>query len=124
MEDFELDANGKPILITLTAAESASICRQTSAYKLKAADGKKPVYQPFLQNSSNFFFGPGDVKFRDLNGDGEINNGKGTLADHGDLEVIGNSNPRYEYGFRLGADYKGFDISAFFQGVGSRQDMG
>jgi hypothetical protein len=59
-----------------------------------------------------------------VNGDGEINNGKGTLADHGDLEVIGNSNPRYEYGFRLGADYKGFDISAFFQGVGSREIWG
>jgi TonB-linked SusC/RagA family outer membrane protein len=123
MEDFELDANGKPILITLTAAESPLYAGK-KAYKLKATDGKQPVYQPFLQNSANFFFGPGDVKFRDVNGDGEINNGKGTLADHGDLEVIGNSNPRYEYGFRLGADYKGFDISAFFQGVGSRKIWG
>jgi TonB-linked SusC/RagA family outer membrane protein len=123
-EDFELDANGKPILITLTSAESALYAGK-KVYKLKAgADGKKPVYQPFLQNSSNFFFGPGDVKFRDVNGDGEINNGKGTLADHGDLEMIGNSNPRYEYGVRLGADYKGFDISAFFQGVGSRKIWG
>lgn len=124
MEDFELDASGKPILITLTAAESPLYAGK-KAYKLKAgADGKQPVYQAYLQNSSNFFFGPGDVKFKDVNGDGEINNGKGTLADHGDLEVIGNSNPRYEYGFRLGADYKGFDISAFFQGVGSRQIWG
>ena len=123
MEDFELDANGKPILITLTAAESPLYAGK-QVYKLKATDGKKPIYQAYLQNSSNFFFGPGDVKFRDVNGDGEINNGKGTLDDHGDLEVIGNSNPRYEYGFRLGADYKGFDISAFFQGVGSRQIWG
>ncbi|HKZ67662.1 MAG TPA: SusC/RagA family TonB-linked outer membrane protein [Chitinophagaceae bacterium] len=124
MSDFELDASGKPILITLTAAESA-LHAGKQAYKLKAGpDGKKPVYQPFLQNSANFRFGPGDVKFRDLNGDGEINNGKGTLADHGDLEMIGNSNPRYEYGFRIGADYKGFDISAFFQGVGSREIWG
>lgn len=124
MEDFELDASGKPILITLTAAES-SLHAGKQAYKLKAgADGKKPVYQPFLQNTGNFRFGPGDVKFRDLNGDGEISNGKGTLDDHGDLEIIGNSNPRYEYGFRIGADYKGFDISAFFQGVGSRKIWG
>lgn len=124
MEDFELDASGKPILITLTAAESALYAGK-QAYKLKAgADGKTPVYQAYLQNSANFKFGPGDVKFKDLNGDGEINNGKGTLADHGDLEMIGNSNPRYEYGFRLGADYKGFDISAFFQGVGSRKIWG
>jgi hypothetical protein len=123
MSDFELDANGKPIQITLTTNESALYAGK-KVYKLKSVDGKKPVYQPYLQNSANFFFGPGDVKFRDVNGDGEINNGAGTLADHGDLEVIGNSTPRYEYGFRLGADYKGFDISAFFQGVGSRKIWG
>ncbi|ANE49151.1 SusC/RagA family TonB-linked outer membrane protein [Flavisolibacter tropicus] len=124
LEDFELGADGKPILVTLTAAESA-LNGGKKAYKLKpGVDGKKPVYQPFLQNSSNFYFGPGDVKFRDLNGDGEISNGSGTLANHGDLEVIGNSTPRYEYGFRLGADYKGFDFGAFFQGVGSRQIWG
>ncbi|HET6769300.1 MAG TPA: SusC/RagA family protein, partial [Chitinophagaceae bacterium] len=121
-EDCELDASGKPILITLTAAES-NLYAGRQAYKLKN-DGKKPVYQAFLQNSANFRFGPGDVKFIDVNGDGEINNGKGTLADHGDLEVIGNSLPRYEYGFRIGADFKGFDISAFFQGVGSREVWG
>jgi hypothetical protein len=123
-EDFELDANGKLQLITLTATES-SLHANKQAYKLNTGtDGKKPIYQPFLQNSSTFRFGPGDVKFRDLNGDGEISNGKGTLADHGDLEVIGNSTPRYEYGFRVGADYKGFDFSVFFQGVGSRQIWG
>ena len=61
----------------------------------------------FLQNSSNFFFGPGDVKFVDLNGDGELDDGSRLLDDHGDLEIIGNSTPRYEYGLRLGADYKG-----------------
>ena len=123
LDDFELDASGKPILITLTENESP-LYKGRQAYKLKTVDGKKPVYQPFLQNAANFRFGPGDVKFRDLNGDGEINNGKGTLEDHGDLEVIGNSTPRYEYGFRIGADFKGIDISAFFQGVGSRQIWG
>jgi TonB-linked SusC/RagA family outer membrane protein len=125
--DFVLDANGKPISINLTPAESALYGKATNgplAYLLKTVDGKKPIYQPFLQTSSNFKFGPGDVRFKDLNGDGEINNGKNTLADHGDLEVIGNSTPRYEYGFRLAADWKGFDISAFFQGVGSRQVWG
>ncbi len=123
-DDFVLGADGKPVLITLTEAESALYAGR-QAYQLKpGADGKKPVYQPYLQNSANFRFGPGDVKFKDLNGDGEINNGKGTLEDHGDLEKIGNSNPRYEYGFRLGADFKGFDFSVFFQGVGKRQIWG
>ncbi|MBI2282508.1 MAG: SusC/RagA family TonB-linked outer membrane protein [Bacteroidetes bacterium] len=122
MSDFELDASGKPVLITLTAAESA-LAGGKQAFKLKST-GEKVVYQPFLQNSANFRFGPGDVKFKDVNGDGEISNGKGTLADHGDLEVIGNSTPRYEYGFRFGGEYKGFDLSVFLQGVGSRQVWG
>jgi len=122
--DFELDANGKPQLIALTAAES-KLYAGRSAYKLKSGpNGEKPVYQAFVQNSSNFYFGPGDVKFKDLNGDGEINNGSLLTDDHGDLEVIGNSTPRYEYGFRLGGDFKRFDISAFFQGVGKRQVWG
>jgi TonB-linked SusC/RagA family outer membrane protein len=124
MSDFDLDANGKLQLITLTAAESA-LNAGKKAYKLKPGpNGEKPVYQPFVQNSSTFYFGPGDVKFVDVNGDGEISNGKGLLSDHGDQEIIGNENPRYEYGFRLGADFKGFDISAFFQGVGSRKIWG
>lgn len=124
LSDFELDASGKPQLITLTAAESKWHAGK-QAYKLKAGpNGEKPVYQPFVQNSANFRFGPGDVKFVDLNGDGEIHNGSALLSDYGDLEKIGNSTPRYEYGFRLGGDFKGFDIGAFFQGVGSRQIWG
>jgi hypothetical protein len=34
--------------------------------------------------------------------------------------MIGNSTPRYQYGFRLNADYKGFDLSVYIQGVGRR----
>lgn len=122
--DFELDADGNLQMITLTEAESAEYAGQR-AYKLKnGPNGEKPVYQAFLQNSADFFFGPGDVKFRDLNGDGELDNGNSLLDDHGDLAIIGNTTPRYEYGFRLGADYKGFDFSVFFQGIGSRQMWG
>jgi TonB-linked SusC/RagA family outer membrane protein len=125
MSDFDLGADGKPQLITLTADDVPAKYVGKKTYKLKpGSHGEKPVYQAFLQNSSNFFFGPGDVKFKDLNGDGVIDNGSTSLSDHGDLDVIGNSNPRYEYGFRLGADYKGFDVSVFFQGVGSRQIWG
>ena len=67
-----------------------------------------------------FVYGPGDIKFKDLNGDGKIDGGKGTKDDMGDLKVIGNSTPRYEYSFRLGATYKGFDLDLYFQGVGKR----
>ena len=63
---------------------------------------------------------PGDVKYADLNGDGVINPGKNTLDNHGDLKVIGNTTPRYQFSLTLGAEYKGFDFSAMLQGVAKR----
>lgn len=67
-----------------------------------------------------FVFGPGDIKFKNQNGDGVIDGGSGTADDHGDLIVIGNTTPRYQYSFRLGGEWKGFDLDMFFQGVGKR----
>jgi len=61
---------------------------------------------------------PGDVKFKDINGDGAINIGNGTLADHGDLKIIGNTEPRYRYGVNLGLTFKDLSFNAFLQGVG------
>jgi TonB-linked SusC/RagA family outer membrane protein len=63
---------------------------------------------------------PGDIKFKDLNGDNAINIGKGTLDDHGDLKVIGNSLPRYTFGVNLGMTWKTISFSAFIQGIGHR----
>jgi TonB-linked SusC/RagA family outer membrane protein len=59
----------------------------------------------------------GDLKFKDLNGDGKISEGANTLADHGDLRIIGNANPRFRYGINLGASWNGFDFSALAQGI-------
>lgn len=118
-EDFEYGPDGKLIVVTLDeshGSENAGL----KAYKLK---GNNPVYQAYLQSES-FWFQPGDVKFKDVNGDGQITDGEGTVDNPGDKEVIGNSTPRYEYGIRLGADYKGFDLSLFFQGVGKRDMWG
>lgn len=60
----------------------------------------------------------GDMKYLDLNEDGELSFGQGTLEDHGDRVVIGNSQPRFLYGFHGGFDYRGIDFSVFFQGIG------
>ena len=68
-----------------------------------------------------FVYGPGDIKFKDLNGDGKIDGGKGTADNHGDLKKIGNTQPRYQYSFHLGGDWKGFDFDFYFQGVGKRE---
>jgi hypothetical protein len=69
---------------------------------------------------SGFFFGPGDVKYKDLDGNNEIYQGANTVDDHGDKKIIGNSTPRYQYGFRIDADWKGFDLGIYFQGVAKR----
>ena len=66
----------------------------------------------------------GDIMYRDLNEDGKISKSAGTLDDHGDLKVIGNSTPRYFFGIDLNADWKGFDIRLFFQGVMKRDFWG
>lgn len=91
----------------------------------KDADGnwiyKDGVADQTGLQSGSFVYGPGDVKFVDQNGDGKIDGGKGTVEDHGDLKVIGNALPRFEYALRLGAAWKGFDIDVFLQGVGQRK---
>lgn len=125
IDDFVLDGDNKPQLVSLTEDMSKwNTSGGGKAYLLKEVNGQKPVYQPRLQSSGDFYFGPGDVKFKDLNGDGEIDNGDGTIDNPGDMKIIGNSTPRYQYGFRVGADYKGFDFSVFLQGVGKREVWG
>lgn len=59
----------------------------------------------------------GDVKYLDKDGNNIINNGANTLEDHGDLEVIGNETPRYNYGFGANINWYGFDFSISFQGI-------
>lgn len=63
---------------------------------------------------------PGDLKYANLNGDDRINDGQRTLANHGDLKVIGNTTPRFRFGVNLGASWNNIFFSAFFQGVGHR----
>lgn len=64
---------------------------------------------------------PGDIKFKDLNADGVINNGDNTAANPGDRRIIGNSLPRFTYSALMGADWHNFFFQAFLQGIG-RQD--
>jgi hypothetical protein len=54
---------------------------------------------------------PGDFKWADLNGDGQITDG--------DLDktFLGSSIPKYTFGFTINLEYKGFDLMAFAQGV-------
>ncbi len=64
----------------------------------------------------------GDVKYlAQGNPDHVIGTGGATPEDPGDLVYLGSSNARYFYTVNLGAQWKGFDFSIMFQGVGKRK---
>lgn len=63
---------------------------------------------PFISANTK----PGDVKYKDLNGDGKI--------DDRDQTIIGKTRvPEIMYGYTLGLNYKGFDLNVFLQGTGN-----
>jgi len=63
---------------------------------------------------------PGDVLYKDQDGDGIIWQSVNTLDDHGDLKIIGNDTRRYQFGVNGGAEYKNFDFNFLIDGVGKR----
>lgn len=68
-----------------------------------------------IENSPVHSFGPvkpGDIKYKDVNGDGVVNDD--------DVVPIGYThNPGLIYGMGLSVEWKGFDFSVLFQGAGS-----
>jgi TonB-dependent starch-binding outer membrane protein SusC len=58
---------------------------------------------------------PGDLRYVDVDGNGEIN--------AGDYTDIGNPFPKYTYGLNLNCNYKGFDLGASFYGVHGNKNM-
>ena len=92
---------------------------ETDRYFTSESDVASSPDQSKLEGGT-FKYGVGDIKYKDLNGDGVIDWGNGTEDDHGDLTVIGNITPRYQYSLRLGGSWKGFDLDMYFQGVGKR----
>jgi hypothetical protein len=75
---------------------------------------------PDLSEISNDSWNPGDVKYEDLDNDDKISRGSSTLDDHGDLSIIGNWVPKYQYGLTAGFSWRNFDFSMFWQGVGKK----
>jgi hypothetical protein len=55
---------------------------------------------------------PGDIRFKNLDGDDDI--------DADDRDIIGHSIPKFYYGGNINLEYKHFDLSVFFQGIGNR----
>ena len=72
------------------------------------------VYQSYNDKlgspvNTEFSYGPGDLKFKDINGDGKINTD--------DKTFIGNPTPDFAYGGTIGIGFKGFDLTMDVGGV-------
>ncbi|WP_373512499.1 SusC/RagA family TonB-linked outer membrane protein [Persicitalea sp.] len=73
--------------------------------EVKAANAKAGTGK-FYQNEKT---AAGDIRFKDLNGDGVINGS--------DRDYLGSYIPKFSYGLNFNGSYKGFDFTMFFQGV-------
>ena len=96
---------------------------EIDAAEAKAKAAGQKYYNPLTQTDKSYKLYPGDAKYEDLNGNGYIDRGAGTVDDPGDRRIIGNKDPRYIYNFNLSADWNGIFVSAFFQGVGKQDWM-
>jgi TonB-linked SusC/RagA family outer membrane protein len=75
-------------------------------------DIKNAPTVPFAYNQQVM---PGDIRYKDRNSDGKI--------DANDRYVFGNPFPRYTFGFSYSANWKNFDFSMLWQGVGKRSQF-
>lgn len=82
-----------------------------NATRIALANGS--IQQGQVAYYNNVYTGVGDLKFKDLNGDGKITDA--------DRTFIGNPWPKFEYGFTAEVGWKGLDASATLVGVAGRQ---
>ncbi|HEY0066355.1 MAG TPA: SusC/RagA family TonB-linked outer membrane protein, partial [Flavisolibacter sp.] len=69
------------------------------------ASGLPQFGLPVNQNNGTWL---GDIRYKDLNGDGQVNDA--------DITFIGNPQPKFTYGLTNNFSYKGVDLSVFLQG--------
>lgn len=134
--DIELDFNKNFGEWNVTAGGSFLFSRSKildMAEEVKAFDNLKNTYNPLsstyglvaeglftsqeeIDNSPTQTFStvrPGDIKYKDINGDGRI--------DANDVTKIGNNSvcPEIYYTFNVGAEWRGIGLVAHFQGTGN-----
>lgn len=122
-------ADNRNKLLQLTGGVTRQIINQ-DVYSLIREVGQ-PITQYYGYETNGYFqneedvqklpkpagitVGPGDIKFKDLNNDGKI--------DDADKTILGNPFPRYTFGFTYRLAWKGFDVQLFVQGVGKRDQF-
>ncbi|RAV30461.1 SusC/RagA family TonB-linked outer membrane protein [Sinomicrobium soli] len=97
-----------PFISTYTINEEGSPINALYGYRSSGLFQTSEEVENAPEQFGNY--GPGDIKYEDLNDDGVIN------AD--DKTVLGSSIPRYTYGLNVGMEFKNFDLGFLIQGVG------
>ena len=93
--------------------------RTAGIYASNAEALNGPAYN-FFKNGEMFRAYAGDLRFVDVDGDGIMTKGNRTLSNHGDMEIIGNQSPRYQYSINMSLNWNGIGLSMLWQGVGKR----
>ena len=83
-------------------------------------DDREAAKMNFIQKYISAKWFPGDIRYKDLNDDGVIDQGDRTLANSGDQKVIGNSTPRYRFNLQGGIGWHGVKVNVLFEGVCKR----
>jgi TonB-dependent starch-binding outer membrane protein SusC len=114
-EVLGLDANGNTF-VTSGGGRLGDVTRTEKGYPISSYYGyvQQGLWGSAAEIASTLKKNAGDAKigrfkFADLNGDGEISDK--------DFTYIGSPHPKLLYGLNIGAHYKGFDITAYIQGV-------
>ena len=86
---------------------------EAAAYTVDQSKVNDSQIFPTTTTSPNGLYA-GEMRFVDLDGNGKIDKGAEKVGDSGDWQIIGNSQPRYNYGVNLNPS----DFAVFFQGIG------
>jgi len=105
----ELPATLPSIYGQVTKTEAGHPLNSYYGYQMAGIYQTQAEIDGYLTGAPHSDIKPGYIKFKDLNGDGIINDK--------DRTYIGNPNPRMTYGLNFMFSYKAFDLSLFVQGV-------
>ncbi|PJJ75714.1 TonB-linked SusC/RagA family outer membrane protein [Thermoflavifilum aggregans] len=88
----------------------------------RATHADVTIGQSLSDTSTGYHYQPGDMYFQDINSNpppGKFEKpGPDSLINDNDRTYLGSTIPSFYYGFNVGVAFKGFDFSAFFQGIG------
>ena len=108
-DNYSITRNGHPVgsfygWVVEGIFQNQSEIDAANATAAAASNGATQYYQ-FGNNAVK----PGDYKYKDVNGDGYVNDD--------DRTILGNGYPTFNFGLTLGLNYKAFDFSANIYGV-------